>query len=229
MNLSLHIQPHNLHHAYLLVGDTEDVKKNLLSFINHELSFPVQANPDFWIEDHETITIEKARELIDFHLVRPFQEERKFFVLSARGITVEAQNALLKLFEEPIVGNHFFLILNDSRTLLPTLRSRIQIIILKEKDVSQLGENFIKLSFIDRLKMVEGIIEEKNKGEAKSLVQSVVSAIRRRAKDEEGLKEIAPVLSDLIHIEDYFSDRAPSVKMLLEHLVFTVPQYKIPS
>jgi hypothetical protein len=50
------------------------------------------------------------------------------FVLSAESVTREAQNALLKLFEDPPRTARFIMLLEKSAVLLPTLASRFLII-----------------------------------------------------------------------------------------------------
>ena len=62
---------------------------------------------------------------------------KKIFVISTNSITREAQNSLLKIFEEPTEGTHFFLILSSSRILIPTLKSRLHVI----PSISSKGEN----------------------------------------------------------------------------------------
>ena len=52
----------------------------------------------------------------------------KFFIIDTKAIVHEAQDALLKLFEEPTVGTHFFFILPNSEILKDTFRSRFQIV-----------------------------------------------------------------------------------------------------
>jgi len=76
---------------------------------------------------------------------RPAQSERKVFVVSeAEKLGIESQNALLKVLEEPPVYCCIILICTRLERLLPTTRSRCQIIrfvpVDEEKIVEKLAE-----------------------------------------------------------------------------------------
>jgi DNA polymerase III delta prime subunit len=219
--MSFSLNPEKLHHAYLLVGDKSSLESELLIFLKDKLAFSVQANPDFIHERNSVITIEKARELQDFHLRRPFQGARRVFLLNADSITHEAQNALLKLFEEPTVGNHFFLILGDDRSVLPTLRSRMEVYYVSSLKEQDQGRKFIEGSLLERMKTVTTLSEEKDKGGARALIHSLMHEIRHKKNVSQ--KEHS-VLKDLVKADDYLSDRAPSIKILLEHIAHTLPR-----
>ncbi len=55
------------------------------------------------------------------------EEREKALVLSASAYNIYAQNALLKLLEEPPRNIRFFILSRSKNALLPTVRSRMQI------------------------------------------------------------------------------------------------------
>ncbi len=227
--MSLSINPEQLHHAYLIVGKRNEIRNELLSFLENELSFSLRANPDFSIGEHELFTIDDARMLTSQHERKSFSGGKKIFVIFTEGITVEAQNALLKLFEEPIIGNHFFLVMSGDGDILPTLRSRVATILfggdtLSKKDKEEFGRQFLSSSVGKRMELVGSIAESKNKEEAKRLIRSLIDTIHTECGDEKGLLRMTPVLKDLLKTDQYLSDRSPSVKILLEHIANTAPQ-----
>ena len=113
------------HHAYLLIG-ASDTRDELISILEKKHTLIAQGNPDFYIRNFETLTIDDARELKVLHSSRPVgTAQKKIFVLTMNGITIEAQNALLKLLEEPAEYAHFFLIVPSAHLLLPTVKSRM--------------------------------------------------------------------------------------------------------
>ncbi len=227
MDIGSKIDSKNIHHSYLLVGDTGTIESELINFIENNLNFPILANPDFWLARFETFSIDDARKLSELHLRKPFSAERKIFIATVSDITVEAQNALLKLFEEPIQGNYFFLITNEEKNILPTLRSRMAYLNMREvsnKEDDSFGRKFLKSNIADRMILISKIVEDKDKNEAKKLIRSVIGAIRDEYKDEKSLIRMVPVLEDLIRSDDYLSDRSPSIKMILEHMAHIVPQ-----
>lgn len=71
-------------------------------------------------------TIRQVREVVRLAASRPFEGARRFFVLSADTLNVQAANALLKTLEEP-EGESVFVLLAASREgVLPTVASRAQ-------------------------------------------------------------------------------------------------------
>ena len=88
-------------------------------------------HPDFSILDAEdeaaSIKIEQIRALIARTLLKPFLGNKKFFMLiHAERMTESAQNALLKILEEPPAGTTFALLTTRPEGLLDTVRSRCQ-------------------------------------------------------------------------------------------------------
>ena len=65
----------------------------------------------FSITNHLELT--KRRALKDAQTRGAFGGSRKIFIIGANSFTREAQNALLKTFEEPTAGTHFFLFFRE--------------------------------------------------------------------------------------------------------------------
>ncbi len=87
-------------------------------------------HPDYLVltipEDKKTIGVELVREqIIKEAYVRPFHAGRKVFVIeNSEALTVEAQNALLKILEEPPAYAVFLLLSPTPDQLLQTVLSR---------------------------------------------------------------------------------------------------------
>lgn len=100
---------------------------------NCRLSFG-NAHPDFKIIDYSidkdgktksSIPVDAMREFKNEVYLKPFLSERKIYILdSCEKLTVEAQNALLKVFEEPPSYITVILICNNLSKLLSTIISR---------------------------------------------------------------------------------------------------------
>ena len=76
-------------------------------------------------DDKGSIKVEPVREVIAASAFRPFDGRRRVVVLdSADALEVSAQNALLKVLEEPPPGTVFVLVTSRPDALLPTIRSR---------------------------------------------------------------------------------------------------------
>lgn len=77
----------------------------------------------------EPTKISEAREIIALTTRKPYQSKAISIILNgAEGLTIEAQNALLKTLEEPPASVQLFLTSADPTKLLPTVRSRCHLI-----------------------------------------------------------------------------------------------------
>lgn len=81
-------------------------------------------------DDKGTITIEVIREL--YKAARGRQQGRQVIIIDdADGMSVEAENAFLKLLEEPRPGLTFILTARSTESMLPTILSRVQLVPLQ--------------------------------------------------------------------------------------------------
>jgi DNA polymerase III delta prime subunit len=215
--LASYKQSKQLHHAYVIEGNADKIRRALFDFIQHELKHDIQGNPDFWHRQTDSLSIDDARELRDIQSNKAFGTGRKIFVVEMIGMSVEAQNALLKVFEEPTPLTHFFLIMPSSEILLPTLRSRVAVISDQEKkEGSAEAKKFVSLSPAARLKAVSEIIEEKDKAKAISLVTNLILHFSAKPM------EYSAALNNLLKARSYLNDRSASLKLILEHISLTI-------
>lgn len=92
--------------------------------------FAAGSYPDFIIlqpEERPSITIEQVRQLSHQLSLSPYRATGRRVVVidGAHLLTLEAQNALLKLIEEPPSATSFILVAESLEALLPTVRSRL--------------------------------------------------------------------------------------------------------
>ncbi len=214
------------HHAYCVVGDATIVDE-LLLILENKHSIITRGNQDFFNRKYENFTINDARELKSEHEMMPVKEDgKKIFIIHFNNITVEAQNAMLKLLEEPASYAHFFLIIPSPHLLLPTVKSRLQFIDnVKQNDDGQKieAESFLKMPMSKRLDYIKSLIdnikdEKKTKQNAVDLINSIELIIYRDRGIIKGKSSI-----EVIEIaRQYLNDSAPSVKMLLEYVALNV-------
>lgn len=80
-------------------------------------------------EGKQTLGIDQVRPLKEELVKSPVESSRRFFFINeAQKLTLSAANGLLNLLEEPIAPVVTILITNNSDQILPTIRSRTQII-----------------------------------------------------------------------------------------------------
>ncbi|MBI5817112.1 MAG: hypothetical protein HZB09_01665 [Candidatus Yonathbacteria bacterium] len=222
----------NLHHAYLIEGEGEVILSELIEFFEQSLGVAVKGNPDFLHLTFNSFGIDEGRRLKEMQTGKAFTGDRRFFVVSTSSFTHEAQNSLLKVFEDPSPNVHFFVIMPSADGILPTLRSRFFIIEHEskyktkrthdEKTIS--AKEFLENNKASRLAMIKGIIEEKDKDKALALLGAL--EIELHAKLLEGVetsskgnsKQIVEFLEEISRGKQYLHDRSSSVKLILEHV-----------
>lgn len=201
-----------LHHAYIIEGGGEMLREKLFGFLSDTLKHSVRGNPDFWHGQFETFGVDDARNLRDAQANRAVTNGRKIFVVETGFVTVEAQNALLKVFEEPTPNTHFFIILPTAEALLPTLRSRTLIVSGSQENGSGEAEKFLKLAVPERLAMAAEISEAKDKARSIGLINDLIVSLGK------GKSRDPAVLQELLKMRGYLNDRSPSLKLILEHI-----------
>ncbi len=221
MNLSLYIKPESIHHAYGICGDRNTALSKVLVFIEKDLKTKIRGNPDFWMGEYETFGIDDGRKISDLHSTKPFGN-KKFFVLVFDSITFEAQNSLLKLFEEPNPDNHFFIIVPNHEIFLPTLRSRLFLLDLGREALEEekSARNFLNSNQGERAKIIKEISDEKDKAKAINLLSALETELFIKDNRSEDLNF---ALQEIVKAREYMFSRSPSVKMLLEHIASVLP------
>ena len=158
----------HLHHAYLIEGERRAVFTKLSIFLEKEIGIESIGNPDFWHGEFEKFGINEGRQIKDLQSKRGVTGLPRVFIISTHFFTKEAQNTLLKVFEEPSEDTHFFLITSSAESILPTLRSRLFIVsddsasALSEECVTQ-ANAFLRGNIVERIKIIKPLIENKDK------------------------------------------------------------------
>jgi len=220
-----------LHHAYALVGDRKKVREELFAFLTKDLKFPTISNPDLWHKEFNVFKIDDSRALNEAHLNKPVKYNRKIFIVFANFITKDAQNSLLKIFEEPKAETTFFLVLPAISGLLATLRSRI---IVgkgegKQEDVCN-AEGFLQANIGKRLEIVAKIAkdikdEKLTKTDAINFIKNLEKIIKENwkiKKHDDGRGRSILAVEDIEKAISYASDESPSIKVILEHLALVL-------
>ncbi|MDP2655285.1 MAG: hypothetical protein Q8P17_01855 [bacterium] len=241
----------NRHHAFVIEAQAEEGIELAQAWAEKELGMTVKnpstklgaGNPDIVVLRYGLLSVEEARQVSEVATGAPFVGEHKVVIISASRAYHEAQNALLKIFEEPPRGTYLFLIMPSLGGLLPTLRSRVQIL-NPYRDVrrptSDVGrrtsntsaETFLKASKEKRSTMIKKLTsgkdeEEKreNREEAIAIVNGI-EAVAYEAMKNDGYRKpiITKLLSDIAVLRSHLYDRSAPVKMILEHLSLVIPK-----
>ena len=129
------VQKNKLAHGYLFFGQPRVGKKLFASCLANFLEIgkllePEKVLTDFLLikpDEQGTIGIDQMRRLRNFLWQKPFASSRRTAVIDdSEAMTGEAQNAILKIAEEPPESSLLILIASDYERLWPTLQSRMQ-------------------------------------------------------------------------------------------------------
>ncbi|MFZ2303517.1 MAG: hypothetical protein WAV98_01850 [Minisyncoccia bacterium] len=220
-----------LHHAHIILGAYDKVAPTLILELARHLNIEIKGNPDLMSRFYETLGIDEARELKESQTRAGFEGDRKFFIIGAKSFTQQAQNALLKTFEEPTAGTHFFIIIPREEMLLPTLRSRVLVVsgnVSSGDETKILAEKFLSESIEGRFTLVKKMAEKKA-GETvdRELFREMLDHMERILYTRTaGKKDDATsnIFREIFQVKTYLANTGSSPKMLLDHIAIVLPR-----
>lgn len=227
------------HHAYVVVGKRAEALSRTEDFLSHTYGLSAHANPDFIVRNYGLFSVEDARALATIAPLAPVTGDTKAIVLVVSRIYREAQNALLKLLEEPSSGTVIMLLVPHEAMLLPTVRSRVFVLphtskdSAKEHEASREAREFLDASPKTRTAIIKKLTSGKDEDARRALrdtallimdgVEVDIYSVYRKEKHSEKRKALLTVLSDLEVLRGYMYDRAAPVRMIMEHLSLVLP------
>lgn len=226
-----HLDKNNLHHAYLIEGVYEKILPEILEFIQ-KMDIKVVNNPDFCNMSYDSFKIEDARNLKSKSLEKAFSSKKKIYVVTANNFLIEAQNTLLKMFEEPIENTHFFIIVPDIDVLLKTLVSRFYLI-KGDRDLSveiKNAEKFVSLPYKDRIIFIKDLLQgtddtEITRDTPKSKALIFLNALEiflHKKYLEKNVKNI-DFFEQIFKVREFLRQPGSSTKSLMESVALTIP------
>lgn len=221
------------HHAYVITGESGAALKVALKFVTDELGLSVTHNPDVVIRTYNLFTVEDARKLISLAQQSPLSGTKKALIVVTSRLYHEAQNALLKLFEEPPQGTTLFLLIPEEGQLLPTLRSRVVLRSMSSKKiqapaVTEEVQQFLRLTLEKRsayIKKLTSSTSDEERHELRDKALALVNGIEAVAYTTwAGEPSRTALLRDLALLRRLLHDRSSPVKMILEHISLVLPR-----
>lgn len=211
--------PEQLHHAYVIRGDAS----GLYDYIEATLGVSREGHPDLYRYQTDRLSIEDARDIRHKQAMRPVHASKTVCVIEVNDILTDAQNALLKVLEDPAPSTIFFFVVPRDLVLLETVRSRVRLVDSDEPAASPSVDptTFLAASPAQRLTSVGSIISQKDRRAAHRLIEGCQQILHERWSGVEAGDSRALEECDLC--ERYVTDPGSSVKLLLEHLAVTLP------
>lgn len=215
----------SVHHAYIIYGDRERIVSEVCDLLKEELGIVRQGNPDFFYEEFSHFGIDDSRKIQGMQNYRGFSGSRKIFLFCVDSMNHEAQNALLKVFEEPTEGTHFFIITSSLERFLPTLLSRV--VVIRHSSVDAQNEDFdakvvsfLQAPYSVRLEAMKSIIDAKDKVKAQLFVERLIALVHRRKL----FLDRHDIYETLVRFQSFLRDRSSSLKLILEHIALMMPR-----
>ena len=220
------------HHAFVIEAEAEKGIGVAEAWAQKELGMKVKANPDVIVLRYGLLSVEDARKTTELASGKAFVGTTKVVIIAASRAYHEAQNTLLKLFEEPPPGTYLFLILPSLGGLLPTLRSRVQVLESKVghrmSDLPESAVQFMKASKEKRSALIKKLTsgsDEEERRENREEAINILNGIETAAYEKSELGgPTAKLLSDIAVLRGYLYDRSAPVRMILEHLSLVIPR-----
>lgn len=219
------------HHAYVATGDIDVGIADALAYGERELGLPQTGSPDVVVLSHGHFPVDEARRVIE-HASQAALGEHKLIVIAAERLFHEAQNALLKVFEEPPASATLVLVVPAEGQLLPTLRSRL-LPLPREGRQERILHPFVSASATERAKLAEKLVarsksdkdEEKQaaRAEAIRIVEDLTRASHARYV-KTGDAELAILVDELNRFTPILHERSAPLKLIFEHLLLVLPE-----
>jgi hypothetical protein len=234
-----YLDKENLHHAYLIEGMREEILPEILEFLN-DIGIKTAGNPDFLHIHQDSFKIDDARSLKSLASEKSFSAGKRIFIITSNSFLLEAQNSLLKMFEEPIESTHFFLIVPDTNSLLKTLVSRFYLISSGQglAQEARNAEKFIKMQLHDRIEFIKELLTESE--EEDEYGNEIIASDSTRSKAIKFLNALEEVLHNkfvknfsgsAVYFEHFFKVReflrmpGSSTKSMMESVALITPSF----
>ena len=238
--LSKHLNKNNLHHAYLIEGNRKEILPEILGFWE-ELNIKTLGNPDFSQIVIDNFKIDEAFELRAMSTNKGFSTAKKVFIICANTFSLDAQNVLLKMFEEPIENTHFFLVVPDTNSLLKTVVSRFYVISARQDlaEETKEAEKFFSMPLQKRIDFIKELLVEPEEEDPEGNEIVVLDSTRSKALKFLNALELTlhkKLMSKTVFDTGFFEQifkvreflRMPgsSTKTLMESVALVVPDFK---
>jgi DNA polymerase III subunit delta' len=176
--------------SIIIVSEKNEIHRFIEDLSLKLLSTPTyQENPDFLNvspTDKQTIGIQDIKHCIRFASIKPYKSENKIIhIENANKLTIEAQNALLKLIEEPPANTQIILSCNNIGRIIDTIISRCQIQHIHEQE-NKLSPEAItnQTDQIERLKLLTQAEKIKNPSDKRQFVEDILIELIKNIKEE---------------------------------------------
>lgn len=173
-------------------------------------------------ESTKRLGIETVRDLIQQMSYGSFGgKTQHVIVLNIDTATLEAQNALLKLLEEPPVRTQIWLTAIHPSTVLPTITSRCEELFSNysdSKESTEIPDSVISLSALSHRELSELAEKYSDREDALKFINSLIKATHQQMQKNSSLHETLPVILQTVH----YLNANVNTRLALEHCFFSL-------
>lgn len=207
--------------ARLFISSSKDLRSQKIDLLVKEHNL-TKNHPDLlWIAGEEAVGIEQAKKMRGFLSLKPYSSKFKLVVIEdAEKLTLDAQNSLLKTFEEPPDNSLIFMGIKEESNLLPTILSRLAIEYL-DKNVKEEGlspktvgdiENLLNAGLQQRFMFIENLQNRED------FLKSLILFFRNKLLEEKYLE----FNKDLLEAAKWAKANV-NIRIILEYLMLKMP------
>lgn len=230
--------------CYLFSGDARVLKPIRALLLKEGMG---EGHPDLYVREYLSFGVEDARELRERSYGRPIRGGGRAFVVVTPTMTVEAQNALLKVLEEPPADASFFFVVPAPESLLSTFRSRASALVLPplmsrprldiaRKNIKDgplyfgAGDehdnvvSFLSASPEKRLDMLKPLYTHEDEERDVRGAIALLGGLERALAGKLGNTTARESLRAVYRARKYVTDKGALLKPLLEHVALLVPR-----
>lgn len=207
------------HHARVFVANTLSTAD-----LEDDLHSP---GSDIVHISRDKLRIADVKEIKKYAYQRPAHRQYVDIVMFGEIYLPEAQNALLKLLEEPPNSTRFTLVVKDLQQILPTVRSRLSLC-GSHSDRAENSESssstFLQHTPAERIKIIGDLAKDKDNKSMHTILQQCASVISTLS--EPRTRQAAHNYHTLVTVMHYSQQNGSSLKMLLEYVALLLPVMK---
>jgi DNA polymerase III delta prime subunit len=215
------------HHAYVVSSPThtvEELKNIAYTYVDFSHVLPEDTHTFTFLEG----SVDEVRALQE-RAARALRGETALFIIQSVTLSAQAQNALLKLFEDGALHACFFVSVPSVRALLPTMLSRVSIVEIPASEYVQaiaVAQKILTAELYERLTLIEFLYDASEEERASFMAVLVAACERAYANKKITDKELARALHTCVKTKKYLTMQGSMKKMLLEAYVLVLPVVK---
>ncbi|MBV9159411.1 MAG: hypothetical protein JO019_02315 [Candidatus Kaiserbacteria bacterium] len=205
-----------------LIAGNQDAVPEVLALLEAE-GIETTGNPDLDVRTYSQFLVEDARSLCERASGKALGTGRRVFIVVTPNLTYEAQNTMLKTLEEAPGDALFIFIVPSPSQLLPTVRSRAQIMSFDAADESAAARSFLAATPQKRLDLLKPLLE-KDEADVRDIgnALSLLAALERELSKDPMNNRVG--IDAVYRARKYIGDKGSLLKSLLEQVALLAPR-----